>query len=637
MPKRQVRPKPLSRQMFRLGVRLSTRVLPIVFLMLLLLYALANQAGMSAMPPPQLLTDPFLQLPTAHAVRVVWFTEFAGTQHFVSYGEKFDRQVTATTTQLSRTREDQDSKWQSAAPLGSAKTPPSDTYAAPVAAPKGPAPSAKLINRPIWRHEAAVTGLQPNQRLPYRVTSNRAEGQSVTSRSFTLAANPVPNQPLKILLTSDHQLKPMVAANLQKVQETIGRVDAVFMAGDLVNIADRASEWFDDSAGGAFFPALQGRASYELPSSQNGQKTRYRGGELIQHAPLFAAIGNHEVMGRFSSETSLNEQFNDPAPRAAKAADGLSPTGSSTNLKQLKDQSFNTDTYEEIFTFPDTSPGGKKYYAVTFGDIRLVVLYATNIWRLPGLETATRGKYRETVEALNNAKLQGNGQFIFEPILQGSPQYTWLEQELNRPDFKRAKYKVVMFHHPPHSLGENIVPAYTDPVPVIAKNAKGQVTSLRYEYPKARDYLIRDVVPLLERSGVQLVFYGHSHLWNRFVNPKGMHFLETSNVGNSYGAYVDGKPRNVPTNAQAQQIFGESLTFPNDYAAVGNPNGLPPVMPTIAPLQADGKPMPYIASNDITVFSILDTDTGNITSYRFDTRTPNAKVIKFDQFKLSAP
>lgn len=38
----------------------------------------------------------------------------------------------------------------------------------------------------------------------------------------------------------------MVAANLQKVIETIGEIDGVFMAGDLVNIADRASEWFDD-------------------------------------------------------------------------------------------------------------------------------------------------------------------------------------------------------------------------------------------------------------------------------------------------------------------------------------------------------------------------------------------------------
>jgi Calcineurin-like phosphoesterase len=607
--------------MFRLGVHLSTRVLPIVFLLLLLLYALANQAGLSAMTPPQLLTDPFLQLPTATSVRVVWFTEFSGTRHFVSYGENFDRTAPATTTQLSRTREDQDSKWPPTKPIGNTQTTPRPTA------------SLNLRQRPIWRHEAEVTGLQPHQRWPYRVTSMRAEGQSVTSRAFTLTANPAPGQPLKILLTSDHQLKPMVAANLQKVQETIGRVDAVFVAGDLINVPDRASEWFDDAKGGAFFPALQGRASYAL--TKNGQTTQYRGGELIQHAPLFAAIGNHEVMGRWATDQSLNEQFNHPAPRPPKSSDGPRAAVLPTNLQQLKNQSFNTDTYEEIFTFPTTSPGGKQYYAVTFGDVRLVVLYATNIWRVPELKNAVRRKYREPPEAFHDPQRRGNGQFIFEPIHQGSQQYTWLEQELQSADFKRAKYKVVMVHHPPHSLGENVVPAYTDPVASIAADEKGQITSWRYEYPKSRDYLIRDVVPLLARSGVQLVFYGHSHLWNRFVSPQGMHFLETSNVGNSYGAYVDGNQRHVPNNALAHQVFGEPLLFPNDYAATGNPNGLPPVMPTIAPLSTpDGKPLPYIASNDITAFSILDTGSGQITSYRFDTREPNAKVIKFDQFHL---
>ncbi|XGB43853.1 MAG: hypothetical protein LVS60_09325 [Nodosilinea sp. LVE1205-7] len=114
------------------------------------------------------------------------------------------------------------------------------------------------------------------------------------------------------MLTSDHQTMPMTAANLQKVEETIGAVDGVFLAGDLVNVPDRASEWFDDSRGNAFFPCLQGRANYRL--EWQGQSTLYRGGAIIQHAPLFTAIGNHEVMGRFSHTASLQDQFNSPAP-----------------------------------------------------------------------------------------------------------------------------------------------------------------------------------------------------------------------------------------------------------------------------------------------------------------------------------
>lgn len=548
--------------------------------------------------PPQLLSDPFLQLPTETSVRVVWFTEFAG-DHTVSYGQNLNQTTVATTTKLSRTREDQNSR------VG-------QVYKQPTI-------------RNIWRHEAEVTGLNPGTRVPYRVTSVREDGKTVSSAQFTLAPKPRPGKPLKILLTSDHQLKPMTAANLQKVVETVGRVDAVFFAGDLVNVPDRASEWFDDNRGGALFPCLQGRANYEL--EKNGVKTSYTGGELIQHAPLFTAIGNHEVMGRFSRD-SLNDEFDDAIPRAVaqqiyQQSERLKTSNPNAAERWLKDNSFNTDTYEAIFTLPQSKQGGKTYYSLTFGDIRLVVLYATNTWRTPNLDAGAKGKYQERKQDLNTPDKWGYGQHIFEEISKGSTQYTWLEQELNSPEFKQAKYKVVMVHHPPHSLGENVVPAYTNPVQVIERNDDGSIKAVLYEYPRQADYIIRDLVPLLEAADVQLVFYGHSHLWNRFINSSGMHFLETSNVGNSYGAATVNNKRKVPINSR------------QDYIATGDPNALEPVMPTTAPLlDEDGQPMPYVASNDITVFSIFDTATGTISSYRFDTREPQSQVVKFDEFRL---
>jgi hypothetical protein len=227
---------------------------------------------------------------------------------------------------------------------------------------------------------------------------------------------------------------------------------------------------------------------------------------------------------------------------------------------------------------------------------------------------------------LNNPAAWGYGQHIFELMRQGSAQYKWLDKELKSQEFKQAKYKLVMFHHPPHTLGDNIVPAYTDPIQLIERDAKGKVKAVRYEYPVSEDYIIRDVVPRLEAAGVQLVFYGHSHLWNRFTGLNGINFLESSNVGNSYGAYIGNKKRPVPTGYQL------------DYAATGDPNGLEPVMPTLAPLLGEGnQPLPYIASNDITVFSILDTGTGTVSSYRFDTRSPKSEVVKFDEFRLAQP
>lgn len=531
---------------------------------------------------PQLLTDPFLQLPTETSIRVVWFTEFVG-QHTVIYGENLDKIAVATTTKLSRTRSDQNSQVAN-------KT----EYQKP-------------IIRDIWRHEAEVTALTSGVRVFYRVMSLREDGESVSSDVFTLAPLPKPGTPLKILLTSDHQIKPMVAANLQSCVETVGRVDAVWFAGDLVNVSDRASEWFDDNRGGAFFPCLQGRANYKIDN------TYYTGGQIIQHAPMFTCIGNHEIMGRARTE-SLNDEFDDTIPRTvAQKLYG----------EFLKDNSFNTDTYEEIFTLPESKSGGKTYYATSFGDVRLVVLYATNMWRTPNMDADAKGRYRERDADLKTSENWGYGQHIYEAIAKGSKQYNWLVQELNSPEFKQAKYKVVMLHHPPHSLGGNVVPAYTDPVQIIERDEDGNIKAVRYEYPKNADYIIRDVIPLLEAAEVQFVFYGHSHLWNRFVSQSGMHFLETSNVGNSYGAHSGENKREVP------------IGYQEDYAEVGDPNNLEPIIPSIAPLLGeDGKPLPYIASNDITVFSIFDTEIGTISSYRFDTRKPNSEVVKFDEFKL---
>jgi len=56
---------------------------------------------------PQMLSDPFLQLPSETSVRVVWFTEFAGSDHRVAYGENLNQTAAATTTK--QPREDQNS------------------------------------------------------------------------------------------------------------------------------------------------------------------------------------------------------------------------------------------------------------------------------------------------------------------------------------------------------------------------------------------------------------------------------------------------------------------------------------------------------------------------------------------------
>ena len=561
----------------------------LIILVIARFFCLSDPAAIATNMPlnsPPLLTDPFLQLPTANSVNVVWFTEFEGDRHWALVGEKLDQKFSATTTKLSRVREDENSNLE--------------------------LQPQQLQARDVWRHEAIVTGLESGDKVPYQVFSTTGN-ETISSKVFSLRNLPSQNSNLKILLTSDHQLMPMTAANMQKVSETMGQVDGVFFAGDLVNFPDRASEWFDDNLGGAFFPNLQGKASYQL--EKEGKTEVYRGGEIIQNAPLFSCLGNHEVMGRHSENKTIRRQFYDAFPR--------DPNQTKPITNDIKNQSFNTDTYEEIFSLPQSKSGGKQYYATTFGDVRLVVLYVTCIWRFPELTLDLPARYQENPDDFEQPEKWGNGQHIFESIRQGSKQYQWLESELKSDDWQNAKYKVVMFHHPPHTLGGNIVPPYTDPVQTIERDANQQITNVTYEYPKAKDYIVSDLVPLLESAGTQLVLYGHSHLWNRFQSETKTHFLETSNVGNSYGAHTADNPREVPDN-------------PN-YATVGNPNGLEPIVPNLRPLQDDaGQPMPYIASNDFTAFSILDTGKGTVASYYFDTRKPDSEVVKFDEFELGS-
>jgi len=588
-------------------ILLAVGVVVAIAYLLLLFNAIANRFFAPGLP---LLTDPFLQNPTANSVQVVWFTEFEGRRHIVEFGDNFNQTAVATTRKLSRMREDQKSR------VGE-QTEDEQIYTRPVV-------------RDIWRHEAKVEGLTPGVRTRYRALSIAENGRPTRSDAFSLTAMPQPGMPLKILLTSDHQSMPMTPANLQKVEETIGQVDAVFLAGDLVNIPDRASEWFDDNRNRAFFPSLQGRAAGELETEDGGTAT-YRGGKLIQYAPLFPATGNHEVMGRFSMETDLNEQFNDPVPRAiaesrytAQAAE-VNPSGDpAIAAAWMRDQSFNTLSFDEIFSLPQNEAGNSQYYAVTVGDVRLVVLYATNIWRTPNLNGGAKGRFRERDEDLTQPENWGFGQHIFESISADSAQYAWLQAEVQRPEFTQANYRVVMFHHPAHSLGDNIVPAYTDPVQFIDSFEDGSIKAVRYEYPKQNDYLIRDVMPLLESAGTDLVLYGHSHVWNRFVSPNGTHYLETSNVGNTYGAFTGNKRRPIP------------IGFQEDYRPTGDPNGLEPVVPAIAPLSDEnGNFLPYLSSNDLTAFTILDTGTGVVSSYYFDTKQPESGVVKFDEFSLA--
>lgn len=278
--------------------------------------------SVSATPAqPGLLTDPFLQLPAEGQVNVVWFTEGAGEDHVVLTGdvaELSDSEITAAIAgdvegvdafaadsfQLSRMAEDHESFYDNA-----------------------PTEAEGIVDREVHRHEATITGIPATEALPYRVVS-LIDGEGHLSDTFRAKDAFAPDEPVTMLLTSDHQEKMNAPANLQYVAETLGDIDAALIAGDLINVPDRAFEWFDHTNGLAFFGGMQGNSTY---TGQNGQI--YNGGEIAQNAVMYPVIGNHEVQGRIDEQTNLLHSFNYPVPREVaeaeyeKVADEVNPTG----------------------------------------------------------------------------------------------------------------------------------------------------------------------------------------------------------------------------------------------------------------------------------------------------------------------
>lgn len=591
---------------------------------------------------PLALSEPMLQLPTADSVRVVWFTEFKGRNHAVRYGQGFAVEVAATSTPLSRMYED------------AASTVGGRSYAG-------------LTQRDIWKHEAVVTGLKPGERVPYVAISDDG-AKTMRSGEATLQPLPAAGQKTRILLTSDLQLKKMASANYERVFETQGPIDGIFFAGDLVNVPNRASEWFDNNVLNLppFFAALQGTMRKWQPAST------YTGGALLQNGWIFPILGNHEYSGRWNPANTLNTMFNDPQPRwyaeiaYEKAKATVNPSGDAAIRERwIQDNSFEIKSYEEIFTLPQ-GPEGGRYYAQRIGDLFLIAMDGNRIWRSWG--ATAKGKLSEAPASMNQPADWGFGDFQFHPFARGSRQYRWLQEVLASEAYRTAKYKVVMVHQSVFGLGDNAIPVmaqtqasfeYTDaagavkvlgPVafPIDAATWNGQIQPIvdagrmrfvKYDYPLSGDLWRNDIEPMLIGAGVQLVHVGHSHLWCR-SKVGTMNYIETSNVGNTYGAFVDNlPPRRTAVPAAGALTTRTGFTWNQaDYPREDDPHDRPMVTPNLrhpmVELAGAPGPVQFVSSNDITAYSILDTGTGTISSYAFDTRYPARDPIKFDEFAL---
>jgi hypothetical protein len=618
---------------------------------------------------PRILSEPMLQLPTEDTVRVVWFTEGPGDLHTLNYGTGLTKTATATSVKMTRMLEDNNSD------LSSEKAAELDLETNGI----GP---ANIVERDIWRHEAVATGLTSGDRVPYFVSSTFGTGEAAetfSSREFTLQPIPPEGQPMKIVLTADQQNRTMSPATFQKLEETIGVVDYVFFAGDLVGFPHRASEWFDRDNEGrpAFFPSLQGFFQEQFPDND------YDGGEILQHAPLFGTLGNHETPGRWRPESmSLNGMDGDPQPRwfaeiryeqkvdSGEIVPSSDPViAAQEKAEYIRDNSFEFTQYLEMWAHPDSGPRGEEYYFTVIGDVALVSMHVNRVWRNPN--SNQRGKLTERNSDLNNPDNWGFGDMFFERYGVGTEQYQWLLGVLASPEFQNAKYKIVLGHQTPFAYGDNAVPVMAEPIAHITyedggeekmlppfsypvdrsfweNNIQplvdgGQITDIFYSYPTENDIFYNDIEPLLEDNGVHLYLCGHSHLWNRTRSGNGVNYLESANYGNTFGVgYEDEYFRQqrapwarYPGDPRGGFVVGPD---PKDYPVVGDPQGRIGAYPTLVntekEMDGENRPLPFHSSNNVSAFTVLDTGTGLVESYAFDTRDPSSSVVRFDVFAL---
>jgi hypothetical protein len=476
----------------------------------------------------------------------------------------------------------------------------------------------------------------------------------------------------------------------------------VFLAGDFVDNPHRASEWFDrhdpawlntptqpnrprfPNARPPFFPSFQGRYQEVFPEFP------YRGGRILQHAPLFGSIGNHESPGRWQPNerirlngqeivATIDHMDNDPQPRWFAEAKyeqimRFNPQFNPTNDPRIREQfirenSFEHTQYFEMWNHPQDGPQGESYWWYRMGNTCVISMNVSRVWRTWNIN-ADRGKFTEFPSELNNPDDWGFGDMWFERFNRGSEQYRWLEGTLARPECQQAAYRVVIGHQTMFGLGDNSLPVMANPRVTIRFRLgtdtrelrleypvnldrwnreiqplanEGRIVEVRYEYPASFDEWRNDIEPLLQQHNVQVVHTGHSHVWNR-ARAGNLNYLESSNVGNSFGAFWTG-PNGV-WRARFSGQFADELARPNsrwnpaDYARTGDQHGRRPEMPTLfnpmREMEGTAEPMPFVDSNNVTVFSILDTRTGAVSSYVFDTRFPDSPVRKFDEFFLNS-
>jgi len=330
---------------------------------------------------------------------------------------------------------------------------------------------------PVFQQIGELINLKPATKYFYRVTTKIGSKTIAGSPyHFKTAPSPNSNQPFKFILLSDLQLKAQILDTVRLAGQQ--NADFIIYAGDFQNTPWKIGEWFP--VDGCFIAPAEKGKEWFTAMQQTQDSTR-----LLQYLPIFPCPGNHEI----DDQRILvdKEMASDPSK---------------------KTMSIYLQLFRPLYPEQTADGRGKRWYSFEYGNMHMISL------------SAARWYDRFAINGHEEP-----GWFMFEDIYYGSPQITWLEDDLTKNQSRR--YKWVFHHYDILNRGyqlEGFVPM-SDPMP--DPNNPGRVI---YPYGDLGWHVLRSIY---EKYDVTAVSFGHTHVYERYLLNK-VHYIEAATIGNNY-------------------------------------------------------------------------------------------------------
>ncbi|MFC1573531.1 metallophosphoesterase family protein [Candidatus Eisenbacteria bacterium] len=326
-----------------------------------------------------------------------------------------------------------------------------------------------------------------------------------------IPCHPLPGQPWRFLLASDHHCRPAALGTLRAVSRFMSQkpCHGILFSGDMVGIPDDLTSWVGANDGASFLESMAAPVDRIFhPSEQLTEQTARAGWPLLSTAPILACPGNHEV----SSDSGDSPQ---------------------KRFYRITPIDWNLETFSKLFMPVETETGATTAppgcFVTTMGPLRVLSTFVARRW-VPGDHDTQSGPC-----------YQPPGRFIFESIAPDSRQVTWIRRQIadsaDQANGERGRsLHIALLHHSPYAQGFNARPSFDDP-PAYRTNQ-----------------IVRSLVPLLE-PWADLVLSGHNHAVNHH-HIGGVHYFESSHMS------IGKPPRmRLPDGTPAPEPLGHPSEF----------------------------------------------------------------------------